>query len=117
MEFYTHVIEDLTPVVYKLASLAGDINLKLKSTSFLCVEKSTLKRKKANAAKTEKEKKQRLLKSACDVLHIFCKDGGSNAHRICNGERPFVLEMDMLNFENFNKLLPKFHLRGLNFLV
>ncbi len=50
-------------------------------------------------------------------MHIICKDGGSYAHRICNGERHFVLEMDMLNLENFNKLLPKFHLRGLNVLV
>lgn len=25
--------------------------------------------------------------------------------------------MDMLNIENFDKLLPKFHLRGINFLL
>ena len=117
LEFYTHIIEDFMPVINELPSLAGEINLKLKSTSFLCVEKSTLKRKKVNAAKAEKEKKQRLLKSACDVLQIICKDGGSYAHHTCNGKRQFVLEMDMLNLENFNNLLPKFHLCGMNFLI
>ena len=74
-----------------------------------------MKRKRAHAARSEKEKKQRLLKSTCDVLHIICKDGGSYAHRSCNGDRKFVLEMDML--ENFDKLLPKFHLRGINCLI
>lgn len=117
LEFYTRIIEDLMPVINKLASIAGEINLKLKGTSFSCDGKSTIKRKKANAAKSEKEKKQRVLKSACDVLHIICKDGGSYAHRIWNGKHKFVLEMDMLDLQSFDKLLPKFHLRGIKFLL
>ena len=65
----------------------------------------------------QRKKKTEATENACDVLHIICKDGGSYTHRICNGERQFVLEMDMLNLENFNKLLPKFHLRGMNLLI
>ena len=34
LEFYTHIIEDLMPVINKLAALVGEINLKVKSTSF-----------------------------------------------------------------------------------
>ena len=57
LEFYTHITEDLMPVIDELPSLAGEINLKLKSTSFPCVEKSTLKRKKVNAAKGREREK------------------------------------------------------------
>ena len=79
-------------VIIKLASNSGKIDLKIKSTSCSCYEKFK-EEKKSNAAKQEKMKKQRLLKGACDVLHIICKDGASDAHCRCNGETQFVPEI------------------------
>ena len=64
-----------------------------------------------------KETKQRLLSSACDVLHAVCKDGGSYVDCMCSGDTQFVIEIDNINLENCDQLLPKFHLRGINFLL
>ena len=61
--------------------------------------------------------KLNFLKSACDVLQTICKDGGPYADCICRGETQFANEKDTLNFENFDQLLPKFHLCGINFLL
>ena len=64
-----------------------------------------------------KEKKLRLLKSECEVLHTICKDGGPYADCICRGDTKFVVEKENLNLENFDQLLPKFRLRGINFFL
>ena len=50
-------------------------------------------------------------------MQAICKDGGPYADCICRGDTQFVIEKDNLNFENFDQLLPKFHLCGIKFLL
>ena len=55
----------------------------------------------------------RPLESACDVLHIICKDSGS----IVSAIEKDNYGINMHSLQNLDKRLPKFYFCGINFLI
>ena len=73
------------------------------------------KRKKENKSQAMKEKHERLLLSAVKVSSMIMPSGYSD--RVSKGDFKMVIDEGLLQKDGLSDLKPRFHLRGLKFLV
>ena len=121
LEWLSNLIDEIKPVEDQLQNLSSSItssilrsqNSVVLSEAKKVEEKRIARRKRENKAKAEKDKAVRLLNSSCSVLNIICRNGEELSQKVEKGDFSIVVMKEDLIEENFAKMIPKLHIRGL----